>query len=52
MVKTCITCGNEFPVTKHQKLKKYCSAVCTKGYYHTANKKRKGESDETKKEIR
>ena len=28
MKKNCVTCGNEFEITKHQKTKQYCSELC------------------------
>ena len=27
MKKNCVTCGNEFEITKHQKNKQYCSEI-------------------------
>ena len=46
MNKICITCGKEFQVlTKVAfKIKNYCSAECTKGYYNTSNKRRDNEN--------
>tara|TARA_R110000824_G_scaffold206774_5_gene391993 strand:- start:547 stop:693 length:147 start_codon:yes stop_codon:yes gene_type:complete len=42
MIKNCEKCGSEFQVLTKvaYKMKKYCSAICSKGYYHTANKRR------------
>ena len=30
--KQCATCGQHFVITKHQKTKRYCSAVCSDGW--------------------
>ena len=42
MFKKCETCGKEFSITKWQKTKRYCSAVCSQGYYNTANDRYRG----------
>ena len=40
-IKNCITCGDEFQITKWQQTRKYCfNPKCSKGYYNTSNKKR------------
>ena len=28
MKKICVSCGNKFNITKHQKTKQYCSELC------------------------